>query len=45
MFLSITPRNLLSFGPETAPIEMKPLNLLIGPNASALRGVMLKNIL
>ena len=34
MFLSITPCNVLSFGPETAPIEMKPLNLLIGPNAS-----------
>ncbi len=34
MFLSITPRNVLSFGPETAPIELGPLNLLIGPNAS-----------
>ena len=34
MFLSITPRNVLSFGPETGPIELGPLNLLIGPNAS-----------
>ena len=34
MFLSITPRNILSFGPETEPIELRPLNLLIGPNAS-----------
>lgn len=30
----ITLRNFLSFGPETPPFEMKPLNVLIGPNAS-----------
>ena len=27
-------RNLLSFGPESEEIELKPLNVLIGPNAS-----------
>ena len=27
-------RNLLSFGPETEPLEMRPLNVLIGPNGS-----------
>ena len=31
---SITPRGLLSFGPETPPLELGPLNVLIGPNAS-----------
>ena len=31
---SITPRRLLSFGPDTPPIELRPLNVLIGPNAS-----------
>ena len=30
----ITPTNLLSFGPETEPIELGPLNILIGPNGS-----------
>jgi predicted ATPase len=30
----LTPRNLLSFGPETAPIELGALNVLIGPNGS-----------
>ncbi len=30
----ITPRNLLSFGPDQKPIELRPLNVLIGPNAS-----------
>lgn len=29
---SIQPRNLLSFGPATDPIELRPLNVLIGPN-------------
>ena len=31
---SITPRGLLSFGPDTPPLELRPLNVLIGPNAS-----------
>jgi predicted ATPase len=30
----ITVRNLLSFGPETAPLPLGPLNVLIGPNGS-----------
>jgi predicted ATPase len=30
----ITLRNLLSFGPETPPLELRPLNVLIGPNGS-----------
>jgi predicted ATPase len=31
---SIQLRNLLSFGPETAELELKSLNVLIGPNGS-----------
>ncbi len=31
---TIHPRNILSYGPDTAPFELEPLNLLIGPNAS-----------
>ena len=31
---SITPRGLLSFGPDTPTLELRPLNVLIGPNAS-----------
>lgn len=31
---SITPRGLLSFGPDTPPLKLGPLNVLIGPNAS-----------
>ena len=31
---SITPRRLLSFGPDTPPFELRPLNVPIGPNAS-----------
>ena len=27
-------KNLLSFGPDTPPLELKPLNVLIGPNGS-----------
>ena len=30
----ITPRNFLSFGPETPPIELRSLNVLIGANGS-----------
>jgi hypothetical protein len=30
----MTPRNVLSFGPGTAPIRLGPLNVLIGPNGS-----------
>ena len=31
---SIQPVNLLSFGPDTPPLELENLNVLIGPNAS-----------
>lgn len=31
---SIKLSNLLSFGPETGALEMKPLNVLIDPNGS-----------
>jgi len=31
---SIQPRNILSFGPDTPPIELRPLNVLIGANGS-----------
>ena len=31
---SIQLENLLSFGPDTAPLPMKPLSVLIGPNGS-----------
>ena len=31
---SIRPSGLLSFAPETPPLELRPLNVLIGPNAS-----------
>jgi predicted ATPase len=27
-------RNLLSYGPETAPLSLGPLNVFIGPNGS-----------
>lgn len=30
----ITLRNFLSFGPETPPLRLEPLNVLIGPNGS-----------
>jgi predicted ATPase len=30
----ITVRNVLSYGPETAPVPLGPLNVLIGPNGS-----------
>lgn len=30
----LTLRGLLSFGPDTAPLAMRPLNVLIGPNGS-----------
>ncbi len=33
-FETITIRNLLSFGPSTATLELLPLNILIGPNSS-----------
>ena len=26
--------NILSFGPDTPPLSLEPLNVLIGPNAS-----------
>ena len=31
---SIRPSGLLSFAPDTPPLELRPLNVLIGPNAS-----------
>jgi predicted ATPase len=31
---SILLRNFLSFGPDTAPLQLRPLNVLIGPNGS-----------
>lgn len=34
MLRRLTLRNLLSFGPQTAPLELGPLNVLIGPNGS-----------
>jgi DNA repair exonuclease SbcCD ATPase subunit len=30
----LTLRGILSFGQETPPLKMRPLNLLIGPNGS-----------
>jgi len=30
----LTLRNLLSFGPETQPLDLQRLNILIGPNGS-----------
>lgn len=30
----VTLKNLLSFGPDTEPLRLKPLNVLIGPNGS-----------
>ena len=33
-------RNLLSFGPDTPPIELGPLNVLIGPNGSGKSNVI-----
>jgi len=34
LLYQMTPRNLLSFGPDTAPIKLRSLNVLIGPNGS-----------
>ena len=34
LLYQLTPRNLLSFGPDTGPIQLRPLNVLIGPNGS-----------
>ncbi|MDF0590164.1 AAA family ATPase [Methanotrichaceae archaeon Mx] len=34
MVREIRPRNLLSFGPDTEPIALESLNVLIGPNGS-----------
>ncbi|MGP0066926.1 MAG: AAA family ATPase [Isosphaeraceae bacterium] len=31
---AITPRNLLSFGPDNEPLELNGLNVLLGPNGS-----------
>ena len=32
--IEIAPRNLLSFGPDTEPLRLQSLNVLIGPNGS-----------
>jgi predicted ATPase len=34
LFREITPSNLLSFGPDTPPVPLRALNVLIGPNGS-----------
>jgi predicted ATPase len=34
MITSIRARNILSFGPETEPLELRELNVFIGPNGS-----------
>lgn len=34
LFKEMMLRNLLSFGPETEPLGLRPLNVLIGPNGS-----------
>jgi predicted ATPase len=34
LLLELTPRNILSFGPETPPLALRNLNVLIGPNGS-----------
>lgn len=34
LFRSVTPRNLLSFGPDTETLELQGLNVLVGPNGS-----------
>jgi predicted ATPase len=34
MLREITLRNILSFGPDTPPLELRALNVLIGPNGS-----------
>jgi predicted ATPase len=34
LFHALTPRNLLSFGPQTPPLSLGSLNVLIGPNGS-----------
>ena len=33
-FLTIQPRNILSFGPDSSELVLEPLNVLIGPNGS-----------
>ena len=33
-FLEVHPVDVLSFGPDTQPIALGPLNVLIGPNGS-----------
>ncbi len=37
---SIQPRNMLSFGPDTPPLELKDLNVFIGPNGSGKTNLM-----
>lgn len=34
LLIELVLRNLLSFGPDTEPIPLRPLNVLIGPNGS-----------
>ena len=37
---SLTLRNILSFGPDTPPLELRALNVLIGPNGSGKSNVL-----
>ncbi len=37
----ITLRNILSFGPDTPPLELRPLNVLIGANGSGKSNLMI----
>lgn len=37
---SVTPRNMLSFGPNTPPLELKDLNVFIGPNGAGKTNMM-----
>ena len=37
---SLTLKNILSFGPDTPPLELGPLNVFIGPNASGKSNVI-----
>ncbi len=34
LLCSITPKNILSFGPKSQPISLGPLNVIVGPNGS-----------
>lgn len=40
LLYSLTMRNMLSFGPDTPPLELRALNVLIGPNGSGKSNVL-----